>query len=113
MPEGVKRETGGAWLLTGPLQALAPRISQAYGLILAVEPTTLQRSTALMEVAMSKGKSEATALKPTDADRFVVNGAYLREQAAEAVTLFFKPLTIVFRALTRIKPSDRSGRKPT
>ena len=56
---------------------------------------------------MNDGGEKITAVESSNEDRFVVDMAYLREQASEATALFFMPLLTVFRALTGGKRRDR------
>lgn len=57
---------------------------------------------------MNDGKNRTTTNASSKEDPFVVDMAYLREQASEAVALFFMPLSCVLRALTSCKRRDRA-----
>lgn len=62
---------------------------------------------------MNDGKQETAAVKATNEERFVVDKAFLRQEASEAVILFFAPLSFILRVLTGRTARDRTDHEAT
>ncbi|MFN4337639.1 hypothetical protein [Parvibaculum sp.] len=58
---------------------------------------------------MSNGAKRIVSTEPKDTDQFVVDEAYLRKQASEAVMLFLVPFSGIFNALRGGKARNKAA----